>query len=389
VSLRFYRRLRLFPGVSVNLSKSGASMSFGVRGAHYTVGPRGRRVTVGLPGTGLYYTATDPARGAVRSATRSQPVSLRTPAAGVRTPLAAARSRPAAVQTQPATVAPQLAAADRLRPGFFRRLVTPPEERRFVDGLRALAEGREDEAFALLSTAVDLPDGALLAGALALKRGLLPQAERNVRAAIDHADRLGAVLARYGVSSTLSMQITDELTAHVPHTREGALLVLVEILQKQGRRDEALRTLNEIRGTSPRDPVVLASTCELLLDGATDGEHRQVVTLTDGVQNLTPVHTVLLLFRARALRRLKLPDAAAQAATAGLARRVGRSDELRHELRYERALAYGEAGDARRSRAELERIFAEDSTYADVAQRLGMIAPSATTSPRRAPPTGP
>ena len=42
MSLRFHRRLRLGPGVSLNLGKSGlTSVSFGRRGVHYTVGRRG------------------------------------------------------------------------------------------------------------------------------------------------------------------------------------------------------------------------------------------------------------------------------------------------------------------------------------------------------------
>jgi hypothetical protein len=56
VSLRFFRRIRLVPGVRINLSKSGASLSVGRRGAWYTVGPRGTRTTVGMPGTGLFWT---------------------------------------------------------------------------------------------------------------------------------------------------------------------------------------------------------------------------------------------------------------------------------------------------------------------------------------------
>jgi hypothetical protein len=56
VGLRFYRRIRLFPGVRVNLSRSGISTSIGTRGAHITVGHGQVRETVGLPGTGLSYT---------------------------------------------------------------------------------------------------------------------------------------------------------------------------------------------------------------------------------------------------------------------------------------------------------------------------------------------
>jgi len=62
MGLRFYRRLSLIPGLRVNLSKSGASLSIGHRGAWYTIGPRGSRATIGLPGTGLYYTATSSPR---------------------------------------------------------------------------------------------------------------------------------------------------------------------------------------------------------------------------------------------------------------------------------------------------------------------------------------
>lgn len=342
MGLRFFRRVRVLPGVTVNLSKSGASMSFGVRGAHYTVGPRGRRVTVGVPGTGLYYTQVEGARR--RGGTHAA-----------------------------AAVAPAFAPADRLRLGLFRRMVTSPDEQHLVDGLRALVEGDEAKALVVLRGATHLADGAMLAGILALKAGSLPEAEGYLKLALEHADQLGKALERYGVSSTLSVQISDVLTAHLPHTGEGAMLALVELCQASGRDDEALRYLTEIRKSWPEDPVVLASLCELLLGGRED-DLKQVVALTDQVQNLTPVQTVLLLYRARALRLLKLPAAAVTSATAALARRADRSDQLIREVRYERALALSDAGDVRRARTDFERLYAEDSTFADVATRLGMLA---------------
>lgn len=57
MGLRFYRRVHLCPGLSVNLSRSGPSLSVGIRGAHVTVGPTGVTKTVGLPGTGIFYTS--------------------------------------------------------------------------------------------------------------------------------------------------------------------------------------------------------------------------------------------------------------------------------------------------------------------------------------------
>ena len=56
-SFRLFRRKQLVPGLRLNVSKSGPSLSFGVRGAHVTVGRRGVTRTVGVPGTGVFYTS--------------------------------------------------------------------------------------------------------------------------------------------------------------------------------------------------------------------------------------------------------------------------------------------------------------------------------------------
>ena len=103
--LRFWRRIKIAPGLTLNLSKSGGSLSFGPRGAKYTVGPRGRRATVGIPGTGLFYTQT--ASGGRRGGSGRRAKSV------------------------PAPVVP---AEERLTLGFFKRLVTPAGERAFVEG---------------------------------------------------------------------------------------------------------------------------------------------------------------------------------------------------------------------------------------------------------------
>ena len=55
-NLRFWRRFKIFPGVYINISKSGLSISFGSRGYTLTFGKRGIRSTTGIPGSGLFYT---------------------------------------------------------------------------------------------------------------------------------------------------------------------------------------------------------------------------------------------------------------------------------------------------------------------------------------------
>jgi hypothetical protein len=56
MGLRFQRRIRIFPGVYINLSKSGVSASVGGKGATVNIGTTGRKmITLGIPGTGLSY----------------------------------------------------------------------------------------------------------------------------------------------------------------------------------------------------------------------------------------------------------------------------------------------------------------------------------------------
>ena len=57
MGFRLRRRIRIAPGISLNVSKSGLSTSFGPRGAHITLGHGHVRNTVGIPGTGMYWTS--------------------------------------------------------------------------------------------------------------------------------------------------------------------------------------------------------------------------------------------------------------------------------------------------------------------------------------------
>ena len=84
---RFRRSVRLIPGIRVNFSKTGTSLSVGGRGATLNLGKRGVRTTVGLPGTGLSYSESAPwhrrlARRAGQLAANPAPVRRGAPVIG-------------------------------------------------------------------------------------------------------------------------------------------------------------------------------------------------------------------------------------------------------------------------------------------------------------------
>ncbi len=55
MGFRFSRRVGILPGLKLNFSGSGVSLSAGVRGAHLNFGPRGTYASMGIPGSGLSY----------------------------------------------------------------------------------------------------------------------------------------------------------------------------------------------------------------------------------------------------------------------------------------------------------------------------------------------
>ncbi|TNH04504.1 DUF4236 domain-containing protein [Testudinibacter sp. TR-2022] len=54
MALKFRKRVKIVPGVTVNLSKSGVSGTFGAKGASVNVGKKGTYLNTGIPGTGIY-----------------------------------------------------------------------------------------------------------------------------------------------------------------------------------------------------------------------------------------------------------------------------------------------------------------------------------------------
>ncbi len=346
MAFRFWRRVGLAPGITMNLSKSGGSLSFGPRGAKFTVSPRGNRATAGLPGTGLFYTQR----------------------------LAGGQSSGAGARNEGAPEAPVVDVNDRLTLGFFKRLATPADEEALVDGCRAMITGNEEEALEHLKNALHLADAAYLAGFLALKRERLHEAGQCLTAAAQKHEELGRYFAKYQLDAITSIPLTDEVVAHVGPDLRGVLLGLVEVYQGLERWKDAVATLERLLRIEPDDVVVKLSVAEVLLDAKPDDPDmcQRVVHFAEGVDNETPIHAALLLYKARALRGLGLLDAARNTLTTALRRKKDRPGDLLRALRYERALVYEALGNGRRARKDLERLYAQAPGYEDVAHRLGL-----------------
>ena len=96
-----------------------------------------------------------------------------------------------------------------------------------------------------------------------------------------------------------------------------------------------------------------------------------VVEVTNGAVNDGDLGVELLHLRASALVGLGQHAGAFEVFKAALAKAAG-DPELLKVAGYDRAIAYQMAGQVAKSRADLERIYAMDSAYRDVAERLSL-----------------
>lgn len=333
MAFRFFTRKTLFPGVTLNLSKSGPSISVGPRGMRHTIGPRGRRTTVGLPGSGLSYSVQ---HGKRRRSTRAQ-------------------DNPEDVAPAPSPLPdPALAAAE--------------EDRTFLRALVAFQGGASDGLSGL--ERMDSADAQWLLGMVALKSGRWDEASDRLARCLRSGD-LGALCGRNGVSLRVELAITPEITAHISPEPLGAALALAEAQQAAGDLRGALKTLKGLNGKDPQDAVVAASLAEIAfeLDDGRSMPASRLVQLLEAARPDPDMAWAVWLQEARARTRAGDHRGAIQAYA-----RVRSHDAVPEDVDklawYEMALTYGEAGDRTRWRQELSGLYAVDKHFADVGDRL-------------------
>ncbi len=352
MGFRFIRRKKIAPGITLNLSKGGGSLSLGPRGTRVSAGTSGVRKTVGVPGTGLYYTERKSGRS---SSKRSRGGRARSGTGGARA------ARPVPVEKK-------------LTLGFFKRLFTPQEEEDLVDGLKAYVKGHRNSALGYFKKSLHLADAAFMAGFTALKMEKFEEAAEAFQAADCNHRRLGRYFSKYGISISLVMPITPEIAAHIGPTRRGLLLGLVEAYQEMEEYGKAVEVLERLRRSAPDDIAVKLSLAELLIEAFPKDRkiYDRVVRLAGDTENSSNIHAALMLYKGKALRGLGLPTAARDTLTAACRKRRDRSEELLKAIRYERARVYQEMGKKSRARSEFEKLYSADPGYEDVAERLSI-----------------
>jgi tetratricopeptide (TPR) repeat protein len=330
------KSIRIAPGVRMNFSKSGVGFSAGVPGFRVTkLAGGGVRRTVSIPGTGLSHVSSI---GGGSSGSRGT--------SGART----RRSAP------PPAPAPRPATPGLLAPRAEKDLYAAVQHQD-VDTMERIAQEHPELALA----------AATLAGVLKLSR----QDHGRARELLAWVFATGSdpaadpFLAKY-VTARMSLEVAPGATAELRVDRAAVGLALGELLQEAGDLPGAIAVVEQLEPTT----FAALSLAELY---SQSGRHADVVSLTDGVTNEDDASALLCVFRGVAFREQGFYDAARAAFKEAL-KTKRRDAVVRHRALWERARTYVAEGKRAMARKDLERILAEDSDYAGLAEALAQLS---------------
>ena len=337
MGFRFFKRIRIAPGLSINLSKSFPSLSIGPRGMKYTISPRGKRMTFGLPGTGLSYTTT--------SRWNNNP--------------------------DKSDEAPSL--DDGVLSGMFKSA----DERAFISGLKLFLTDQTDDAYAAFASNKTVIDSIFMHGFLSLGKGFYSEAEGDFVKCQNRLKELGRLINQCTKSFKLSLSVTEYIQASIDADERGLALAYVESLQKQGKFAQAMSVVSHLWNSNPSDSVICLSLCDLVVanPAATKTELEDVIKMTALIENDEPIFTNILYLRAAALFRMHAIDDAVTQLSGILRKKSGRPIDMMHQIRYLRARAFEQQQNTKMAEKDYRLIFTEDPQYKDVGNRLSCQNP--------------
>lgn len=331
MSIRFQRRIKLLPGLRLNISKSSLGLSLGVPGARASINTRGEIYTsAGIPGSGLYSIERINLKNRKRSRKKIQPGEL-------------------AEQIPPPTI------------------FSAPKTRALY---RALQDGSLE---ALLKVAEKYPSIALIAEAHALPKYLMGTS-RDLTMLTALAEKLwqrksefatDRLFYRYAQGAEITLTVAPGVQIPMAYGLIPMGLIYVELLQLNQDYEKAL----EIAESLPPNQATALAVCESELQLS---RWEGVIETTEEIENIDDATALLLVYRAIALRELGHLDAAIESL------RRARSSKKRHEdvlnkALYERALIYQKLGKITQAKKDLEKIIATDFDFPGAAELLGVL----------------
>lgn len=270
MGFRFYKRLKILPGITLNLNKKSASISIGTKGAKFTIGPKGNHITLGIPGTGLFYTEKLDKKPKTSSKSlkmnQSNPLELR---------------------------------------DYLNKTTTQPTNF-LLEGIIAYQKGNLDKALEYFEQDQHLESKFLL-GLIYIRKNDYEKALKYFKSIEENKNKkeIGKELEKIQIQPIIKFSISKEIIIETTINLITVYLILTEIYQYFSDLENAFFYLQKAYNLQPDNLFIKLSFVELLYDFALKkNEHtylKKIIAMTENLQPENFIYSGILFYRALAL----------------------------------------------------------------------------------------
>ena len=399
--MQFRRRIKVAPGVHVNVSKGGLGLSIGGKGLHYTIGPKGPHMSFGIPGTGVYYRqkldggglggllgekekkSTSRRRAADEEPAPRRKSTKRSRAADQDYEQEAGQMvSPRQARIAAPTLVPEIPAAPALSGLRY------PEEKLFREGAVLYVNQQYAEAFDAFSQVLNtsdqyVSDALLLTALTASYLGQYDTAMDSLVALVEQGhDPLpgepGSLTAKYLPGVTVNVPVTQFSSIDAPLNIAMATLLLTELLQAQGRIGEAIQFQEDMFNANPNYPILQLGLADLYSTAQDyDMLYSLFVNYPQNLDNSTDLGLELMYYWGIALTIKGQFEAAEDVYKRALKNVTKRNPELVKVVEYGRADMYERWGKLKEAYKYFSALYSKDPRFYDIADRVAALQQNA------------
>ena len=226
-----------------------------------------------------------------------------------------------------------------------------------------------------LKQALPLPDAAFTLGTVYLNTQRYEEAEKLFALAEQTPNRIGEFYQKYALGMTVHLAVSPFYEADFPPCVLVSYLSHVEMLQQLKRYSDACKLLLDVQKRFPDNLDVVISLADIVLENEPDNEEwmTTLVNMTKNLENDSYAHAVLLMYKAEAFDNLGMADAAITTLTNTMRKKADRPKAFLLELQYQRGVLYQKSGKDAQALKDFNAVYAEDPTYANVAQLIKQL----------------
>lgn len=359
MGFRFRKSMKIMPGVRLTFGKRSVGISAGVRGARVSLNSSGRVTSsAGIPGSGLYWTESVSLKGSQKRSSRTEETFVDGESYVEDLPDLA---KPSSIKRAPAKATIFSSKAEKAMSALFYEIYGDAEAN--PPGVVFKKAG---------AVAQEFPEISLAMQAIQILHGSTD--EKLHSETFPMADRLWAaryelfalpLVQEYFPGIIPAVQITPGIHANERFNVTALGLIYAEILQLQGRYEEAISVIEEI--DSDQITAISMADLEIALK-----RYDDAIATTEDVENEDDATAMLLIMRGIAFREQKFFDASLECLKQAVAKRT-RSEIVLNRGLWERAYTYERMGKKAMAKKDLEKIMSREPAYSGLVERISEL----------------